>query len=288
LTITIELLRSVVAWVATLVASILPDIVARSVAPRPPLAWLGAGRVVLLASLTGLAMATGGLRPISGYVLALAASAVGDFALTFIQGTDRWRSWAAAASESEQLTAQALLHLIPALCMVLTVVGRLDWEQLFMTRPLVDAQARLPLLPPVSWSALAPLLTLLIAGPLLPDALSVMRGAAIRQIFNVLPRALAFGLVNAAQEEFRFRAVLLARALPSLGSGQGLAMTAVFFGLGHYFGHPSGPSGAVLAGVAGWLLGETMLGTGSFLPPWLMHVALDILIFATVAVRSND
>jgi membrane protease YdiL (CAAX protease family) len=147
-------------------------------------------------------------------------------------------------------------------------------------------EVRLPVLPPLSWSVLAPVFALVLAGPLLPDALAAMRSACASRSVDALAGGAAFGAINAAQEEFRFRAVLLANAIPSVGAGQGLAMSTLFFALGHFFGRPSGPTGVILAGIAGWVLGETMLGTGSFLPPWLMHVLLDVLVFATAALRA--
>jgi Type II CAAX prenyl endopeptidase Rce1-like len=71
-----------------------------------------------------------------------------------------------------------------------------------------------------------------------------------------------------------------------LGRGRA-ALSSVFFGLGHFFGHPSGVRGAILATLAGAVLGETMLGTGSVLPSWLVHVLLDVIIFMIVARQSS-
>jgi membrane protease YdiL (CAAX protease family) len=275
--------RVVVAWVATLIASLLPDILARSFLPRIALAGIGIGRLGVLLGLSGLATVSEELQPVSGYVLALAASAFGDLLVTLIQRAKRWQSWEATAAETEQLSAEALLHLIPAACMALTVVGRLSPQQLFLQSPSM-AEVRLPMLSPLSWWVIAPILALVLAGPFLPGALAAMRAGSVSRTVRALVGGAPFGVINAAQEEFRFRAVLLATAVPSLGAGQGLAMSSVFFGLGHYFGHPSGRTGIVLAGIAGWVLGETMLSTGSFLPPWLIHVLLDVLIFATAAV----
>ena len=55
-----------------------------------------------------------------------------------------------------------------------------------------------------------------------------------------------------------FRAVFLARVDQLLGAGRAMLMTSVIFGIGHWFGHPSGPSGVVLAFVAGWVLGTVV------------------------------
>lgn len=65
------------------------------------------------------------------------------------------------------------------------------------------------------------------------------------------PVLLLFAVENALSEEFRFRCVLLATGVPVLGRGQAMLLTSVLFGLGHWFGHPSGPTGIVLAALAG-------------------------------------
>ena len=282
-----EIVRAVVTWSATLIASLLPDVLARALVPRLAPAAVGAGRLAVLVALSGTTAAIDGLRPVSGYVVALAASAAGDLLVTLIQDSGRWRAWDGSATETDRLSAQALIHLIPASLMALTVVGRLGWDELFLVGPVLDTQVRVPGLPPLAWSMLLPLVAMFLAAPFLPDAVAAMRGASAGRLIRTLPGALAFGAVNAAQEESRFRAVLLANALPSVGAGQALALSSVFFGLGHFFGHPSGVRGAILATLAGAVLGETMLGTGSVLPSWLVHVLLDVIIFMIVARQSS-
>lgn len=273
------------AWGATLLASLLPDIAAQAFVPRLSRAWIGVGKVVLLS--TGFVLITWvrPLQPISGYVLALAASALGDLGVAAITESAWWNSRQAAASEGDRLVAQALIHLIPTALMTLTVVGSLSRDQVFLAG-VRTADIKLPLLPPLPWAVVASALAVLLAAPLLPDAIAAVRLASARHTLSVLPRALGFAAVNAGQEELRFRAILLARAAPTLGLAQALALTTLFFGLAHWFGRPSGPRGVVLAAVAGWVLGEVMLATGSFLPAWAMHGFLDVLIFVAVALRA--
>ena len=69
-----------------------------------------------------------------------------------------------------------------------------------------------------------------------------------------------------------------------LGPWHALLVTSVVFGAGHFYGHPSGPTGATLAVIAGLLFGIPMLATRGFLASWLIHAAQDVLIFAAVVM----
>jgi membrane protease YdiL (CAAX protease family) len=96
-----------------------------------------------------------------------------------------------------------------------------------------------------------------------------------------------FAVFNAAQEEFRFRAVLLGRLIPVVGASQALWITSTLFGLGHWFGHPSGPTGVVMAGFAGFLWGKSMLDTRGFAWAWIIHGFQDLVIFTLLLMASG-
>jgi membrane protease YdiL (CAAX protease family) len=279
-------LTQATAWGPTLIASLLPEIAAQGLASAPSRTWIGLGKLAALATVGAFSMSVESLHPLSGYLMALTASALGDLVVAVIGATSSWSSRQGVASEEDRLFAQALLHLIPSALMALTVIGSLSREDLFLTG-IRSPDAKLPLLPALPWAVVVPALALLLAAPLLPGAVAAIRSTSSLKTLNVLPRALAFAAVNAGQEELRFRAILLAQVVPALGPAQALALTSVFFGLAHWFGRPSGPTGAVVAAIAGWILGETMLGTGSFLPAWAMHGLLDALLFIAVALRAR-
>jgi membrane protease YdiL (CAAX protease family) len=82
------------------------------------------------------------------------------------------------------------------------------------------------------------------------------------QALVLLPLALVFGAVNALSEELRFRCVLLARLVPVTDAETAVWMTALLFGLAHWYGgNPSGPSGVALTSLFGLLLAKSMLET---------------------------
>jgi len=77
----------------------------RSTRDDRPRAFVGAGRLGVWSHSQATA-AIGHLRPDSGYVVTLTASAVGDLLVTLIQGADRWRKWGASATETDRLAAR--------------------------------------------------------------------------------------------------------------------------------------------------------------------------------------
>jgi membrane protease YdiL (CAAX protease family) len=81
--------------------------------------------------------------------------------------------------------------------------------------------------------------------------------------------------------------VLIARIRTLLGPGQALLLTSALFGLGHWFGHPSGPSGVLMAGIAGWFWGKSMIETKGFFWAWVIHAIQDVVIVAFVVMASG-
>lgn len=65
-------------------------------------------------------------------------------------------------------------------------------------------------------------------------------------------------------------------------------MTSMWFGLSHYYGGtPEGPVGALQAGALALLLGKAMVATKGLGWPWIIHVAMDVVVFASIAVAAT-
>jgi len=284
-----SLAKTAIAWLALLPAGIAGVILARVLFHIEPPGWLGPAEAALLLTLFAVSRFRPGIRPLGGYLLALAALKAGAIVIDAIEHGMAWRAWTAHASYAQFMFADSLLELIPCLLLALTVIG-LGRRELFLVRG--DLRARRPLpfgLPGLSWTVLGPALAVLFAGPL---ALQLMLKAPadprlLGRALASLPLALAFAAFNAAQEEFRFRAVLLTRLVPVVGAGQALLLTSALFGIAHWFGHPSGASGVVMAGIAGYAWGRSMLDTRGYFWAWLIHGSLDVVIFLLVVMSGH-
>lgn len=97
--------------------------------------------------------------------------------------------------------------------------------------------------------------------------------------WSLIPIAILVAIMNGFNEEFTLRAAPLGELEPAIGKSDSLLVTTAYFGLGHYYGIPSGAIGVLLSGFLGWLLGKSMLETRGFSIAWLVHFITDIPIF---------
>lgn len=277
-----------IAWIAILVASNLTTILWRLLLHREAPVWTLAARIGILIALFVLAVSLPDFRPLRGYLLALAAGAVGFLLKDLLIQYPPVASWIKAAPWRDAVIVSSSLKLIPAAAMAFTVID-MTRQSLFLTVGKLDAPSRLPLLNrTVPWTFLGIALIFIVGVPVVLYLIGVLRPNV--QLFQraaaVMPLILIFAAVNAFAEEFVFRSVLLARLVPAVGAEQALWMTSVRWGLGHWFGTPPGPLGAAGATLFGLFLGKSMLETGGFLWAWLIHFVQDVVIFTLLVMAS--
>jgi membrane protease YdiL (CAAX protease family) len=80
--------------------------------------------------------------------------------------------------------------------------------------------------------------------------------------------------------------VLLAHLRNVVSPAEGALLTAGLFGLGHYYGQPSGPLGVVMAGIAGWFWARSMIETRGFVWAFFIHMMQDVVILSFLAVAT--
>ena len=130
------------AWLATLLASIAGVIVARVAFHVEPPLWLGPAELALLVALLAVARTRADLRPLGGYVLALTALKAGGIAIEAIERGAAWTAWTGRVSKTSFMFADSLLELVPCSLLALTAIG-LGRRELFLSRG--DLRARRPL-----------------------------------------------------------------------------------------------------------------------------------------------
>jgi membrane protease YdiL (CAAX protease family) len=111
--------------------------------------------------------------------------------------------------------------------------------------------------------------------------------SASGRILRFLPWIFLVAALNAANEEFQFRNILLAHLRNVFRPAEAVLLTAVLFGLGHFYGQPSGPLGVVMAGFAGWIWARSMIETRGFVWAFAIHTVQDIVIFSFLAVGAD-
>jgi CAAX amino terminal protease family. len=283
--------RRYVAWGAMLVGSAVPNIVCRLAGHGTPY-LLPVAQTVLLVILAILVDRSPRLKPLTGFLLTIAIVRLGWFAIAPM--LDDWafiRDNLANANWGAQQFIQRLLLVVGAVLLLTTLIRRrFTRKDLFLRvgdlRAPAQPEAILWFRKPIPWMRLGPQL-LLIFGIALPGFLFV----TLRPDFDLLPRlvqllpwGLATAALNAANEEFQFRCVPLAHLRNALPEREAVWLTAVFFGLGHYFGQPSGAVGVVMATLAGWIWGKSMLETRGMGWAFGIHMVQDVVIFCFLAL----
>jgi membrane protease YdiL (CAAX protease family) len=280
-----------IAWVVVLAGTPLPSILWHDLLGRPGSLAIQMGQVLFLATLAlyvRVAKLDGRMATTVHAYLAMAAGFLGLAAVQQSTGYDHWTN---VAPVYQSVAASAAFNALPGVLMVLVALasGR-DRRGLLLTRGDLRAPSRIPGTRRfVPWSRLGPVCVVVFAVPLIVQLTVVERPHVelLGRALALLPLALGFAALNAAQEEVRFRAVPLALLEPLVGAEAAIWMTSLAFGLGHWHGHPSGPTGVALTLAAGIFLAKSMLETRGSLWAWLIHACQDALIFVILVMSTH-
>lgn len=272
--------RSVLlAWAAMLLMSALPQIVLKEFfALDVHFGWWLLTTAVLLIAATFIWSPA---RPLRGYFLIMAAVALFTSLLDApIRSSAAWQSWFAEEKgwvisffgTRLPLVVEALVIIL-----VLRLMGLMRADFFLVKGNLAIPAARLPTLLTLGLAVLFAFGLLQLMPP--PPGWS--------QVLPWLPAILLFALMNAFGEEMVYRAAPLSQLVPVIGQGQANWITAVWFGLGHYYGgFPSGPLGAAQAALVGLLFGKAMLATRGIALPVLLHMLVDTIIYIFIAMAA--
>jgi membrane protease YdiL (CAAX protease family) len=281
-----------IAWSAV-IGSALPEIIWQESGHRMSF-WFTAieSLVIVLVAIAVLPLSR--FRGLARFLFALAAlNFAWDFLAPALGRTDLIHS----LSENTSWGARLFIGRLPTLCGILllglTLIGsRITRHDLFLARGNLSAPTQpipwVGLRKPIPWTVFGPAL-LVVFGVALPLFLyfTVYPDFTVPgRILRCLPWILVVAALNAANEEFQFRSVLLAHLRNLISPAEAALLTAVLFGLGHYYGQPSGPLGVVMAGVAGWVWARSMIETRGFVWAFFIHMVQDIVIFSFLAVAT--
>ncbi|MEZ4869440.1 MAG: CPBP family intramembrane glutamic endopeptidase [Caldilineaceae bacterium] len=277
------------AWVAMLLMSRLPQIVLNEFfAIETSFVWIWLGVALLLLAATYLWST---LKPLRGYLLIMAVMALITGPLDgLLRHSARWAAWFdPQRGWAISFLGERLPLVIEAWILMVVLAGRgMPRQHFFLAVGDLRAAATGLRLPGLGrrWLLIGPCWALLLT-LLFFFGTAAMTGAHLGELPRVLPwlpAILLFALMNAFGEEFVYRAAPLSQLAPVVGKNQAIWLTAVWFGLGHFYGGiPSGPIGALLAGGIALLYGKAMLETRGILLPTVMHMLTDVAIYIFLA-----
>ncbi len=280
-------------WIVTLLISQLPDIFFRELTGSIP-CWLFWSKVGLIGGLLLISLFWKPLRALWLYFAVLLSVYLVEWGVDRAYHALHYTTWFANASPFLQtMLAVQLPRTTMGIAIALIALALMgSFGRFFFVKGKLDAPAQpipLVLTRPPAWNILGPAITgamclgLLVFGFVFgqPPALQ-----AIQDVLPLLPFVLIFAASNAFGEEMIYRAPWLGALEGPLGPAQALLMTAVYFGIGHFYGVPYGVLGVVMAVIPGWLMGKAMLETRGFFWPWFIHIWMDVVVFCFIAFGS--
>jgi membrane protease YdiL (CAAX protease family) len=286
------LLPRFIAW-STVIGSTVPEIIWQESGHRISF-WFTATESLLLVLAALAVLPSSRLRGLARFLVAVAAlNFAWDFLAPALGRTSFIHSLSQSASWGGQLFIARILTLSGIVLMGFTLIGGgMTRRDLFLCRGNLAAPVQpirfLGLLKPIPWTVFGPAL-LVVFGVALPLFLYFTVHpdfSAGGRIVRFLPWILLVAALNAANEEIQFRNILLAQLRNVVSPAEGVLLTAVLFGLGHYYGQPSGPIGVVMAGLAGWIWARSMIETRGCGWAFFIHMVQDIVIFSFLAVAA--
>jgi membrane protease YdiL (CAAX protease family) len=286
-------LPRLIAW-AAVTGSTLPEIIWQESGHQIS-GWFTATESLLIVAAALLAIWIQSLR---GLVRFLIAVALLNFAWGYLKpalaGLESVRAVTDNLSWGARLFLERTFTLSGAILVSFTLIGSgITRRDLFLCWGNPGAPAKpipfLLLRKPVPWTRLGPAFILVFAVVLSAYLyLTVHPNFGVSErIVRTFPWSIAVALLNAASEEFQFRSVLLAHLRGVFRPAETILLTAVFFGLGHYYGQPSGPLGVLMAGFAGWIWARSMIETRGGVWAFFIHLVQDIVIFTFLAVGAG-
>jgi membrane protease YdiL (CAAX protease family) len=283
-------------WLGTLLLSRLPQILLREFLAIDPSAWIIWLWIFGGAALVAFTFFWTRIKPLRGYFLILTAVWVTAEILTLLTTKNAlWLGWFGSdkpwiVSFFGERLAAVLLALVLAVILILLgqsrrdfflVIGELNAPVEGLQRPGANKQIR--------WTVVGPMVALVVTTliGIVVFMLNPLQAAALVKVLPLLPAVLLFAVMNAFGEELAYRAVPLSQLWTVVGKGQAIWMTAVWFGLGHYYGGaPSGLPGSLFLMLLGALFGKAMLETKGIAMPVFIHLWGDVLVFAGYAMAA--
>jgi membrane protease YdiL (CAAX protease family) len=230
------------------------------------------------------------LRRLRLFAAVLLVQSTGFAATGLVGGLPAYRAWALAVPAALSFGVANSAKLVPvALAAGLLAASGRTRGELYVRIGDLRAPAEVPL--PLTthrttWPRLG-IIVIVVVGAYLVVHLAVTRhpsSAAIAALLENWPVVVVAAAVNTFCEEFLFRNSLIPPLLPALGRPQAVWLTSLRFGIGHFYGNPSGPLGVAGATIFGFVLARSMIETAGSGWAWIIHFAEDLVIFALIAL----
>lgn len=281
--------RQIIAVVLLLIGSSLPNLL------WPSSSTLIVQIAVLSAAAAGLLLSRS-TRPLCVFALVLAVINASWLLMGWIGASHWWPKalvLAGPLGEIGSTIARKVVGIVPVLAALLLLLR--SRRQAYLR--VGDLSAKADAIPwlgiragRIGWGRLAPIAGLLIAlGTFLLTLITAVGFAVPRGLGRLvasLPLIMLLALVNSFCEGIVYRNAVMGPLREHLPKCSVVLLSALFFGIAHYQGIPGGLLGSVMSGALGWFMARSMYETEGLASAWLIHLAQDITIFASVVAFS--
>ena len=285
----------ITALIITLIASLLPTIIVRELFGGIPY-LVPFTQIVIL---TGSSIYLGFIkkrRRISQYTFILTAIVALQALAAIVQGMPWWRAFFDVNTFTGNFGGSILIKFIFAIPVIaLLLLFYKSPEETYLVKGDLSIKAeRIGWLGieenKISWGRLAVISALLISLGTLLLTLFTVTGLSVPDNLGKLPGhfplIVIFALVNSFSEGIVYRSAVLGPLREVLSKDHAILIAAVFFGLAHYYGAPSGIVGVAMSGLLGWYLCRSMYETKGFVSAWIIHFMQDVVIFSTIVIMG--
>jgi hypothetical protein len=287
----------IVGWIAVLMASSLSLIVWRELGPGEPLWWpILTFCVLVIIFIASLVKKS--LEPLKRFIAVILIIFLFGYGggwqwgiIPLVRTSSLWINWTSSMPWALSSILTHLLRLSPALAILLFLLltGR-KRKDFFLVkgeiRAMVEPSKLLGMKEPKPWTKIGSIFAIVFTvGTLV--FLTFSQFPSVSDFIGVLPLipvSILIAAMNAFNEEFTLRAAPLSELWTKIGKTQALLITTVYFGLGHFYGVPSGILGILLSAFLGWFLGKSLLETKGFFWAWIIHFFPDVIIFTFYAM----
>jgi membrane protease YdiL (CAAX protease family) len=266
------------AWAVTLVLSSLTEIALVELGLRR--GWVVTAWLVMSGVLFAMSAWWRPVRPLRGYIIVMTAVVVITYVLRPTL-TDLLSMPASADLTVAYVSRSVFAGLAVGLALLVTRILGLSKRDAYLEAGDWSAESKigLPGGRRTSWSLLGPLAILVFGGIYALATISEWE-AGMRIDLATISLAAGLALLNSFAEEVTFRSGPLGSLTDVVTARQAIWMTSAWFGLAHYFdGTPGGWSGVASTGVLALVLGYAMVRTRGLGWPWVIHFALDLIVF---------
>lgn len=125
----------------------------------------------------------------------------------------------------------------------------------------------------------------------LPTAIFMFLGVAYTDSmqnfqWSFIPFVLLLSFTNSLAEELIFRFGIIGGLSNAYSKTTILLLSALLFGLPHYYGFPSGFIGVLMSGILGYILCKATIETKGLSIAWGIHFVQDIIIFTALMMMN--